>query len=183
MKTSLEKQIDDFNNNKYQKVFTNFLVRIQVTHGLAVLVLMANCIFFTENTTAQIIQLMLAFVVILHDFDDSYLKKALSRNINELNNTNKNLENTKVEKSTNSYSVNGKFSILDKDNVKTNFKVGLHRWEQEFDKSKEKGADIFYGVGVDIPLSKQVSASTNYETYKLKDSNLDKISIGFTYKF
>lgn len=97
--------------------------------------------------------------------------------------TNINLENTKVEKSTNSYSVNGKFSILDKDDIKTNFKVGLHRWEQALNKSKEKGADIFYGVGVDIPLSKQISATTNFETYKLKGSNLDKMSIGFTYKF
>ena len=92
MKTSLEKQIDDFNKNKYYKVFTNFLVRIQVTHMLAVCILIANSILFTQNSTAQIIQLILAFIIILHDFDDSYLKKALSKNINKLNLSNKNLE-------------------------------------------------------------------------------------------
>lgn len=92
MKTSLENQINDYNNNKYHKVFSNFLVRIQVTHMLAVCILVTNSLLFTQNLTSQIIQLTLAFIVILHDFDDSYLKKALSKNINELNISNKNLE-------------------------------------------------------------------------------------------
>lgn len=92
MKTSLEKQIDDYNNSKYHKVFSNFLVRIHLTHILAVCILVINSLLFTQNTISQTIQLILAFIVILHDFDDSYLKKALSNNIHELNISNKNLE-------------------------------------------------------------------------------------------
>jgi len=92
MKTPIEKQIIEFNNNEYDKVFTNFLVRIKTTHIVAIIVLIINVLFFTDNTISKLIQLALAFIIILHDFDDSYLKNTLSKSIRKLNHSNRNLE-------------------------------------------------------------------------------------------
>lgn len=93
------------------------------------------------------------------------------------------LENIQKEHSAISYAVGGKFTLLDKNNIKTNFKVGLHRWEEAFDKHKDIGTNLFYGIGMNIPINTMVEINTNYETYPLKDSNIDKLVIGITYKF
>lgn len=96
MKTTIEKQLIEFNNNEYHKIFSNFLVRIKITHIIAIFVLIINALFFTDNTISKMVQLILAFIVILHDFDDSYLKRSLSKNIHQLNHSNRNLEQINI---------------------------------------------------------------------------------------
>jgi signal transduction histidine kinase len=49
--------------------------RIIITHYIAIAVLFINILFFTQNSIAMGVQLFLAFVVFLHNFDDKRLIK------------------------------------------------------------------------------------------------------------
>jgi len=89
MKRAIEKQIEEYDSKQYTKVFSNALVRIKVTHILAIIILVMNAVVFTENTASRVIQFLLAFVVILHDYDDGYLKELLAKTIHKLNKNNK----------------------------------------------------------------------------------------------
>ncbi len=90
---------------------------------------------------------------------------------------------TSEKKSASSYAVNGKFSLNNGEGVNTSLKVGIHKWEQDFEKYNDKGTDLFYGLEIDIPISDQVSANMNYDTFQVDGSDLNKISIEMVYKF
>ena len=51
--------------------------RIGLTHALVVIVLALNIFFFTENTMAIALQVLLIIAVVLHHKDDEKLKTAL----------------------------------------------------------------------------------------------------------
>ncbi len=97
MRNSIEQQIIEFNEKKFYHIFSNTLIRIKATHITAIIVLLINSIFFTDNFVSQSIQFILVFIIILHDFDDIYLKRKLSENICKLNSANKILEQHNLE--------------------------------------------------------------------------------------
>ena len=99
MKRTIEEQIKEYDSNQYNKVFSNALVRIKLTHIAAIIILIINATVFTDNPISMSIQFLVAFIVILHDFDDGYIKKILSTSIHKLHKSNKELtdNNNKLE--------------------------------------------------------------------------------------
>jgi len=64
----------------YQEIETKFspiTARISFTHIAVFIVLIANVVFFTQNTISITVQLVLAFLVFLHHIDDKRLKSAI----------------------------------------------------------------------------------------------------------
>ncbi|MEA3553319.1 MAG: PAS domain-containing sensor histidine kinase [Campylobacterota bacterium] len=82
---NLDKYIKEYKNNKYRYFLSNPLFRIKATHILGTFILVISALFFTENIIAIILQLLVAFVITLHDFDDRFLKNNLASKIDELN--------------------------------------------------------------------------------------------------
>ena len=58
--------------------------RIEATHFLVVLILLANILFFTESTVSIVIQFVLIVAVILHNKDDRYIKEKLEESESKL---------------------------------------------------------------------------------------------------
>ena len=58
--------------------------RIEATHFLVVLILLANILFFTESTVSIVIQFVLIVAVILHNKDDRYIKGKLEESESKL---------------------------------------------------------------------------------------------------
>lgn len=85
----IEKQVYEYRTRQFDKFFSNALIRIKATHILAILTLIVNSMLFTDNLISQVIQVILAFIIILHDFDDGYLKKILSKTISTIHKKNK----------------------------------------------------------------------------------------------
>ena len=89
---NLDKYIKQYRDSQYRYFLSNPLFRIKATHILGTFILMINALFFTENTIAIGLQLLVAFVITLHDFDDRFLKKNLASKIDELNESQKYIE-------------------------------------------------------------------------------------------
>ncbi len=89
---NLNLYIKEYKNNQYMYFLTNPLFRIKATHILGTFILVISALFFTENVVAIILQLLVAFVITLHDFDDRFLKKNLASKIDELNESQKYIE-------------------------------------------------------------------------------------------
>ena len=92
MKKTVQQQVEEYNSKQYDKLFSNALMRIKATHIISIIILTINAIFFTDNIVSQVIQMFLAFIIALHDFDDGYLKKLLSKTITKINKKNKSLK-------------------------------------------------------------------------------------------
>jgi len=84
--------------------------------------------------------------------------------------------------STQSYALGGKFNIFKDNELETNLKFGVHRWEQNIQEIENIGTDIYYGLGINIPIGKNIYVTTDYESYQL-GSKIDNYAIGFTYRF
>ncbi len=83
--SQLSEYIKDYRDNRYGiSMIFNPLYRIKLTHMIGVAILILNALLLTENTYATLIQLAVALVIFLHDFDDRYLKRSLSEKIKEL---------------------------------------------------------------------------------------------------
>lgn len=78
MKTPIEQQIRDYQNNDFKNFSSNLLIRIKATHILLILLLLINAFFFTSESISIVIQLIMAVLVGLHDYDDNKLKTALT---------------------------------------------------------------------------------------------------------
>ena len=91
-KTNVQKQVEEYKAKQYDKLFSNALIRIKATHILAIVILIINSMLLTENTISKVVQVILVFIIILHDFDDGYLKKLLSKTISKINKKNKMLQ-------------------------------------------------------------------------------------------
>ena len=89
---NLDKYIREYRENKIRYFLSNPLFRIKTTHILGTLILVVSALFFTENMIAIILQLAVAFVITLHDFDDRFLKNNLASKIDELNESQKYIE-------------------------------------------------------------------------------------------
>jgi|GEM_PF-5891411 len=87
------------------------------------------------------------------------------------------------ENSINTYSLNGRVSLNSGKKFVTSLKVGVHRWEQALEQYDDNGVDLFYGLDINIPISEQLSANMNVDSYEVDDSSLNKISIEMVYKF
>jgi len=88
----LDKYIKQYRDNKYIYFLLNPLFRIKATHILGTFILVISALFFTENAIAIVLQLLVAFVITLHDFDDRFLKNNLASKIDELNESQKYIE-------------------------------------------------------------------------------------------
>ena len=91
-------------------------------------------------------------------------------------------EKSKVNQSTQSYSMGGKFNLFNDSQFKSELKLGLHKWEQDLQEEENTGTNIYYGLVFNIPLSKNTSLTTGYDSYHL-NSNIDNFSIGIEYRF
>ena len=89
---NLDKYIKEYRDNKYMYFLSNPLYRIKATHILGTFILIISALFFTENIIAIMLQLLVAFVITLHDFDDRFLKNNLASKIDELNESQKYIE-------------------------------------------------------------------------------------------
>lgn len=56
------------------KIFKNPYARIRTTYIIIISALVVNAIYFTDNTTSLVIQLIIAFAVTLHHLDDGLIK-------------------------------------------------------------------------------------------------------------
>ena len=68
------------NKMNYQEIenkFNPITRRISATHIAVFILLIVNVVFFTENITSIVLQLVLAFFVFLHHIDDKRLKTAI----------------------------------------------------------------------------------------------------------
>ena len=65
------------NYEDIEKRFKPITLRISATHILAFIVLVFNVMFFTEDTTAMLVQLSVAFFLMIHHMDDYKLKSAI----------------------------------------------------------------------------------------------------------
>lgn len=50
----------------------SLFVRMRVVHWIGIALLVLNALFFTQNTIGQIIQFLVAFVILLHDLDEKF---------------------------------------------------------------------------------------------------------------
>jgi PAS domain S-box-containing protein len=80
---NLDKFIEEYQNNNFRSFLFNPLFRIKITHVVGVSILLGSA-FFTEELIPQIIQIVVAVVVAIHDFDDKFLKTNLSKKISLL---------------------------------------------------------------------------------------------------
>ena len=49
---------------------TSLFFRMRLVHWIGIALLIANAFIFTENLISQIIQLVIAVVIVIHDFDE-----------------------------------------------------------------------------------------------------------------
>lgn len=73
-----------FVNFKSKNIIYNPNLRIRLTHNVAIAVLILNALVFTEAIVSISIQLLLAFIVFVHNIDDRILGKTLSNNSKKL---------------------------------------------------------------------------------------------------
>jgi len=66
------------------KLFTNPNFRIKTAHIIVIIILIVNSILFTHDFISIAIQLLLAFVILLHHIDDEILKKRLHNSQDKL---------------------------------------------------------------------------------------------------
>ena len=84
-----------------------------------------------------------------------------------------------------SYGISGLYSYPVSDNFIPFAKIGVHSWKSSWKtaiNSKYDDTDMFYGLGVDIPITSNISARVEYELYKA-DYDLTFLSAGFVYSF
>jgi len=63
---------------------TNPIYRIKATHIIAIILLIINALIFTEENISIIMQLIIAFIIMLHHADDENVKNLLLTSQNEL---------------------------------------------------------------------------------------------------
>jgi len=80
MKIPIEKQIKQYYENDFSNFASNLLIRIKVTHIAVILLLIINATFFTTESISMVVQLIIAILIGIHDYDDNNLKKALTKN-------------------------------------------------------------------------------------------------------
>jgi hypothetical protein len=94
-----------------------------------------------------------------------------------------------------SFGVSGVYQFNVESGVRPFVKLGLHSWDVENSTTSSglvagntSGTDIFYGVGLDIAVAKQLALSVSYDVYTMDDDSeaIDEIStfgVGVNYKF
>ena len=80
----LEDYIKEYVENRYEKFVSNPLIRIKITHIVAVFLLVVNALVFTDNIVSMVVQFIIAIAVLMHDFDDKYIKNELVKKIDNL---------------------------------------------------------------------------------------------------
>lgn len=80
MKIPIEKQIKQYYEKDFSHFASNLLIRIKVTHITVIFLLFINAAFFTSESTSIIVQLTIAILIGIHDYDDNNLKKVLTKN-------------------------------------------------------------------------------------------------------
>ena len=53
-------------------MFKSLFTRMRIVHWIGIGLLVTNAIFFTNNTIGQIVQFLIAFVILIHDLDERY---------------------------------------------------------------------------------------------------------------
>ena len=99
--------------------------------------------------------------------------------------------NAKISASGTSYGLSGLVYLPVNETVKPFARLGLHRWENKFNVTssdyngsvKFTGTDPVYGVGVDIAITKSVSARLEHEIYKADDDKVSFTSVGVFFSF
>ncbi len=81
---NLDRYITQYKNGDVKYFLTNPLFRIKITHIVGVVILLVSALFFTHDMIAIVIQLVVALVILIHDFDDRFLKTNLANKIDQL---------------------------------------------------------------------------------------------------
>ncbi len=53
-------------------MFKSLFLRLRIIHYVGIILLILNAIFFTENIIGQIVQFVVAFVILIHDLDEKF---------------------------------------------------------------------------------------------------------------
>ncbi len=64
-------------------VIKSLYTRMRLVHFIGVVLLIANASLFTDNLISQIVQYVVAFVIVLHDWDEKYWGVNLTKNFQE----------------------------------------------------------------------------------------------------
>lgn len=80
MKAPIEQQIKEYYEKDFRNFSSNLLIRIKVTHIVVIALLLINALFFTNEIISIVVQLIIAILIGIHDYDDNNLKKALTKN-------------------------------------------------------------------------------------------------------
>ena len=84
-----------------------------------------------------------------------------------------------------SYGLAGLYSFPVSENFIPYVKLGAHNWKTDWKTStdtKHTGTDLFYGLGVDMPITSNISARVEYENYEA-DYDKSLLSVGIAYSF
>jgi serine phosphatase RsbU (regulator of sigma subunit) len=97
--TILQGYIKSYQENDFKNIniLFNPLYRIKITHIVAIIALVFNGLFLTDNIFSTTIQLLLALIILIHDYDDKYLKSTLTKTISEQVSLSKKLEKKLLE--------------------------------------------------------------------------------------
>ena len=102
-----------------------------------------------------------------------------------------NQNNVSISSNVKSFGLSGIYSVDLTDNIKPYVKVGVHKWDETYTletsslSSNIQGGDdtdLFYGLGLNMEITSNVSARLEYEKYKAT-SDLNYLSVGIAYSF